>query len=361
MKRLKKQFLLDIYCFIQLIAIFAHIITSHLFVYIFLCGFLLSNLLLVIYFKKITTNALIMLLGTTLLLLFSGLIGPAPLNQLFVSWLMGFNILFLSMLMLSRTTIKYVYWCLLAANLYVLYTAFSNSFNPEFGNEILFNKSRNYVSGTLAIFTVYYLTLCRVFDEKISLILLALLLLNSIFLYGRSGIAVSFLILIFGLYYRLGRVAFSFLSILGLTSLGVVLNFLLTETNFSEGLDTPRSALFEEYIDHISVSNYNTFFGIDLNTCCSLIAAYGNNPHNSFLMGHAVYGILSLIVLAVMVLLIIASRRLDMVLLCLFVLIRYSLDTMGVFNYYDLALFTIFYFCLLTVQNRTYLVKGKNL
>lgn len=352
MVKLKQQSLLNIYCVIQLLAIIAHIATSDLRIYLFLCCFFIFNIALVIQLRKITTLNLVIVGFSFLLLMLSGLIGPVELNALFVSWIMAFNVFFLSILMLNRGMIKYIYILLLLANILFIYFSSLNDFNPEFGNELLENKSRNYVSGTLAIFTLYYLTLCRIFEEKISIILLVLLVVSSLLLYGRSGIAISFMILLFGLYYRLGRVLFSILSIVLLSSLGIILTFLLKETNFSEGLDTPRNSLFSEYVNAALNDAYSFFFGVDIAKCCSIIVSYGSNPHNSFLMGHSIYGIISTIIAFVMVVVIIASKRMDIILLLLFLLIRYSLDTMGIFGYYDICLFTLFYFSLLVIQKK---------
>lgn len=352
MLNVKKHFLLNIYCVIQLLAIVAHIATSDLRIYLFLCCFIIFNIALVIQLRKITKVNLVVIGTFLLLLVISGLMSPADFNTLFVSWIMCFNVFFLSILMLNREIIKYIYFLLFLSNILVIYFAVQNDFNPEFGNNLLENKSRNYVSGTLAIFTVYYLTLCRIFKEKISIILLVLLVVNSLFLYGRSGIAISFMILLFGLYYRLGKLIFSILSIVILSSLGLILNFLLKETNFSEGLDTPRSALFSEYVNSALNNTYSLFFGVDISKCCSLIVAYGSNPHNSFLMGHSVYGIISTLIVFVMIIVVIASKRLDMILLLLLIIMRYSLDTMGIFGYYDISFFTIFYFSLLVLQKR---------
>lgn len=280
-------------------------------------------------------------------LLIFGLLGPSSFDNLLVSWLMGFNVFFLSILMFDKSIIKYISSILFLSNIFVLFLAFKNGFNLDFGNNIIQGKSRNYVSGTLIIFTIYYLTLCRVFSEKISLVLLFLLFLNSIFLYGRSGIAISLMLLIFSLYYRLGKVIFSIISASIILFIGGIYAYVVSETNFAHGLDTPRSALSAEYLYATLRSDYGIFFGMDLTKCCSLIASYDFNPHNSFIKGHSIYGVMSFFIVILITVLVTLTKRLDILFLLLVLYLRYYLDVMGIFTYYDIVLFTILYFSIL--------------
>ena len=329
-------------CFCQLVLIGLHIYSSNLFIFLLMCAFIPLNFLCLkgdLNFKlAIFSFVICVLLGM------AGILGYAELNTVATGILAGFNTLLLSINSCRKSFIKYSLIFLYGFNLIILYLAFKNNFDPLFGNEIFFNKSRNYVSGTLALFSIYYLALCKRFEVQISLLVLLILLLNSILLYDRSGVLVAFLILLYGIYQKFGRIIF-----LGTLSIGIIffsMIFLILQdfTNFSEGLDTPRTLLLTEYLSSLG-KNYYLIFGADLKNCCGVIQYYGYNPHNSFLMSHSIFGIVTIVPISIILWSILSSRQSAMIFLCLIILIRFWLDSMGLYTYYDLALYTIFYCC----------------
>lgn len=350
--RLSKYSIVNISCFFQLLLISMHIATSEILVYLLLLLFIPLNAFFIFYLNKINIKELVSILIFFLAALFFGMISPVGFNELFVSWLMAVYSVFFSILFLNKNSVNYMLVFILAFNFYIFYLAIKSNFDPAFGNEVFFNKSRNYVSATLSIFTIMYLILVRYFDQKINLLVLIILAINSFFLFGRSGIVVGFLLLLFGIYYKLGKKVFIFLSILSSIFLGVIFSYLSTQTNFGEGLDSPRTALKNEYLNYIFNDPYSLFFGANLNNCCTLIASYGFNPHNSFLMGHSIYGVGVIIFIIFSSCLVILSKRLDFLILYVVLILRYSLDSIGIFTYYDTVFFLLLYASYLNVLSR---------
>lgn len=339
-------------CFLQLILILMHIVTSNILIYYLLLCFIPINIFLVFFLKKINKKELAFILTFILFSLVFGIFSPASFNELFVSWFMLVYSISFSILFFNIKSINYILVFLFFLNLYVLYLAFINNFNPDFGNDIFVNKSRNYVSATLSIFSILYLTLVRYFNQKINLLVLTLLSINCFFLYGRSGIVVGLLLLLFGVYYKFGLRFFIFLSLVTSVFLGAIFYYISTQTNFGDGLDTPRYALAQEYFDYIANDSYSLFFGANLTNCCTLIASYGFNPHNSFLMGHSIYGLFVLIFLIISFFIVVISKRVDFLFLYLIIILRYYLDSIGIFTYFDVVLFLLLYACYMGRLNK---------
>lgn len=340
-----KKILSNILVFFQFSLIVLHIITSDLIYYIGLVFFIPLNIIYLFDNLKITIKQIFYFLFFIFIFLVFGLIGHTGLNELFVSWFMLVLSITLSLIVFEKSNIKIVICFLYFLNLYVLFVGYQNEFDPLFGNDIFLNKSRNYVSATIALFTLLYLTLARYYNKKIDPFLLILLLVNCIFLYGRSGIVVGFFILLLGLYYRFGKTFTILMSLAALIFLGLIYEFILSATNFSEGLDTPRTLLREEYLNSIFISSYDFVFGADIQHCCNTIAFYGFNPHNSFILAHSIYGLSSVLFVILASLLVFLSKRVDFIFIYIILLLRYSLDSIGIFTYYDIVLFVVLIAC----------------
>lgn len=339
------KFLSNILVFFQLLLILLHLITSDLIFYVGLFVFMPLNVLYLFGRLKIDVKDLFYFLIFTFIFLIFGLIGPSSINEIFVSWLMLVFSAIFSFIIIEKINIKVLVCFLYFINLYVLFVGYQNEFDPLFGNDIFFNKSRNYVSATISLFTLLYLTLVRYYNVKIDSILLILLFLNCIFLYGRSGIVVGFLILVLGLYYRYGVKFTILLTLISSIFLGLIYDFILSATNFTEGLDTPRNLLRDEYLNAISLSGYNFIFGADIRYCCNTIAFYGFNPHNSFILSHSIYGLSSILFIFFSSFLVFITRRLDFFIIYIILLLRYLLDSIGLFTYFDVVLFVLLILC----------------
>jgi hypothetical protein len=115
----------------------------------------------------------------------------------------------------------------------------------------------------------------------------------SFFLIGRTSLIVSLILLLIVFYFKFKDnivvriIIFTF--VLAVSSY-LWLKFgsdLIKETNFSEGLDTPRWQLWGIYFDHINI--VNLFTGIEVSDL-PLYEHHGNNPHNSFIKFHSRVG-----------------------------------------------------------------------
>ena len=91
-----------------------------------------------------------------------------------------------------------------------------------------FDLPQAYLYFPFIIFSILYLTLVRYFNQKINLLVLTLLSINCFFLYGRSGIVVGLLLLLFGVYYKFGLRFFIFLSLVTSVFLGAIFYYIST-------------------------------------------------------------------------------------------------------------------------------------
>lgn len=125
--------------------------------------------------------------------------------------------------------------------------------------------------------------------------------------YTRGSIAVAFIALIAVLYVRLGPKKALLIAAAMLVSAipfgGLIADAFweaIGTTKFgARGLETPRWAMWESYIDYQTWGSF--LLGADTEVI-PLISDYGGNPHNTFIRFHAYYGIIPLIAFIVVLL-----------------------------------------------------------
>ncbi|MBM3106678.1 hypothetical protein IIE18_16230 [Pseudomonas sp. V1] len=221
-------------------------------------------------------------------------------------------------------------------------------YGPSEFNSVLQGYSRNGYSAVLLIFAVGYMFSRHYSGKSISLCLMAVVVLCSIPLYGRTGIAMATALFLVALWSRSKFMALG----LGLLGLAVIVIFsseieqyITTRTNFSSGVDSPRALMWMDYLarlDFIGVA-----FGQDLNAV-PLIAEYNGNPHNAFFLLHSYYG-LGFFVLMLALCVSLVTLGLERRWLCLFLalvyLVRSFFDIIYLFGLLDYLVFPILFYC----------------
>lgn len=341
--KFKLQDIANLFCIIQVILYIMALVTGNntYILAIILCSPI--NVCFASFLNRHCINIieLLIILSTFLLFLFFALTSPREYISKYPLLLMGLNTFFISLIFKGRSALNLIYLLNWAVNISVLLLGMHSNFHPSFGNQIFENLSRNIVSAQLIFAMVYYLFFnYRYNSNKINLILVALFLFNSIVLYGRTGVALALALFLYSLYRRLNRALL--LSILSLSAIFISLIFsiIMESTNFSTGLDTPRIELLKEYFYFIT--SLEIFFGRSIEDCCSFILYFHGNPHNSFVAGHMKFGIFHTIFYALVILIILATKKTDLIFFILILYVRYSIDTIGLFSMIDIVLFSIF-------------------
>lgn len=178
-------------------------------------------------------------------------------------------------------------------------------------NEIFINASRNLISVTLIIQVTLITLLSYKQNRLISLVPSVFLLLFSLWAAGRSGI-ISASIILFSVYffglnnqkiYKRMKNFLVLVLILLILSLSIIYFDFVPLGSIKEGVDRViysgfsdigRSMILQEYFK-ITFSDFKSFiFGVNINSS-RIFNYFSNNLHNSFLNGHANFGIFGLI------------------------------------------------------------------
>src|SRR5690625_3792006 len=178
--------------------------------------------------------------------------------------------------------------------LIVITVLFSIGYTAHDFNNLISSGSRNSVSAYIILLGVSYLAICYLREEKVSLIAAVLLVVSNIALYGRTGIALSFILFFISLWIRFGRSSLYLIitgSVLLILFWDSVNNSLILHTKYSQGLHTPRFLMWSSYISSIDLSSI--FLGKNTNDI-PIIQSYGGNPHNEFIRLHSDFGVVSL-------------------------------------------------------------------
>lgn len=248
----------------------------------------------------------------------------------------------------NKNTYKGVIFVFWAYFLYILYFIFSFGFNDmDAYNDIFAGSSRNYVSAILLFISVLlYLSLYQV-NKSVSLIYPILTLFATVALAGRSGLALSSILL---LYFLMLSKEFKYLKLILLVigifivfyNMPLILNFMETKTSFNQGLDSPRYIKNREYMTGI-FDNLDFIIGRKIDSCCTTIVFYERNPHNSFVMGHLRYGIIHTIFVLLAFLYVLVTRNLFLIMMALVLYVRAFLDTILFFTAFDVVFFYLLF------------------
>jgi len=239
---------------------------------------------------------------------------------------------------------------------YLIYVAFLwlNFFkfgfvDPDKYNEIFANSSRNVVSAFLLLVTILVGACYHIDERKQPLIIYTITLVSSLILYGRSGIAISLILFCYAFYDNYGKRAYwlifliPILSILFYKFYSGIEYYIMEESSFRYGLESPRQNMRDEYFGGIFYSAQDLLFGRQYSSCCITVMSYESNPHNSFIVGHARYGIFHTIFFFSLLLstfFYIREKKVLIFFACL-IFVRYSFDQLGLFSPLDFILFLI--------------------
>jgi hypothetical protein len=236
------------------------------------------------------------------------------------------------------------FYIVLSATL-ILFLAFG--YGPVEFNTVLAGYSRNGYSAVLLAFAGGYV-FSRIYRGKqVSLVLMVLVLISSFPLYGRSGIAMAFVLFLVVLCYRSLRLAalFGGAGILcALFSLDLIENYIYGATNFSAGMESPRSEMLLQYLD--SIDGLSLLTGSDI-TQIPIIFEYNNNPHNAFLLLHSYYGVsmvLLMCLIAASLFKLFLEKKFALLAVAVLFLCRALFDIIYLFGLFDYLLFPLLFY-----------------
>jgi len=241
--------------------------------------------------------------------------------------------------------------------IFIFVSGLTTGFSPQDINNYFDNYSRNAVSGMAIILQIFYTATYFRLNKSVPLITPNITFLISVLSYGRSGIGLAFIIVLLSYFIKFLQVKkimkLIYLALLVLFLIFIILNiniisdFILSKTNFISGFESARSLINNAYLSRLDLETF--FTGMDLSKI-SIIEFYDNNPHNSYINGHAHFGILYLLFILFFLagstyLFLIYKNTFLYYILILVYLVRYSLDTSALFGPSDYILFYLF-FCL---------------
>lgn len=188
---------------------------------------------------------------------------------------------------------KYVYEYPFLIFLFATIGLISTGTDQHEFNEIMAAGSRNVYSAILLALAIGYLFSKKISGERTSILLGIALVATSLFLYSRTGLALSFalffpFLLGSGLTAKFRPLLLACLPVLILITVFFdVGEFLTRNSNFEKGLDSERFAIWHSYLSEIDA--FNLIFGY--NTLDNdLITEFRGNPHSAYLRLHSYFG-----------------------------------------------------------------------
>lgn len=335
-----KQNLTSFFCLLQILLAIAFVLNGNGILLKIFASFLPFNMFLLFLLKSINYREFFLFSFFVILLIFFAVLSPVAISIWMPSLIIGINVFIISLIFNDNIAFRSIYYLLFVMNSFVIFKWYQSGFLSWFGDELMPGRSRNIVSAYLIIFQIYYFVLCDINSKKINTFLSFFTFVNCILLFGRTGIALGFILLLFSVYKSYGKAFFISLLALGGMFFGVIYTYIFTETNFERGLDSPRSILFREYF--MGIDEYELIFGRNIYQCCSLITSYDGNPHNSFILGHSQFGIIHTIIFLIILFVVILSKKIELIFLIVLLYFRYSFDTIGMFSVFDIPIFLIF-------------------
>ncbi|ENN6801568.1 hypothetical protein ACAD20_000438 [Enterobacter ludwigii] len=222
-------------------------------------------------------------------------------------------------------------------------------------NIIFFEASRNIVA-TFIIFPVVGSFLFTL--QNRSLLPMAIITVFMCFLLkGRTALLISAAILCVALYKTFGLKGMVIVILLCspfmmFIDVGSLNERIADNTNFSEGLKTTRSVIYNEYFSNFSLTDFvlgRSFNGMEI------INILNNNPHNSFILIHSLFGFLPVLLLLILFLFVTLKTLVRYGAICalLFALIPIKAMTDSVIFFNLLDVFYMFPIMLLMNGKRT--------
>ncbi|MEZ8985214.1 hypothetical protein OAI_11455 [Vibrio cyclitrophicus FF160] len=184
-----------------------------------------------------------------------------------------------------------------------VYSNFDWAFFVKYSNRITEAGSRNILGYFLTSLYLIYVYLSYVCNKKTSTTLSLLCIFCAFILFGRSTIITVAIVFLFDkilfdlLKSRLKIVLLFALFIVILGFSFELINWLTNNTNFSEGVDSPRNQIVSEYLSEMTLQHL--LLGSD--PCqYPIIYMHSCNPHNSYLLLNINFGFLGLIIIALL-------------------------------------------------------------
>lgn len=229
--------------------------------------------------------------------------------------------------------------------IFLLISLFKSNFDVEAYNLILYGASRNMLSAILILLSIFVFASFYHARQILPLHVFVISVGLCVMLYGRTGILLSTLLLVYAFYYRWGVKGLGLIAMAPLVFVVIdptqLMSAIESMTNFKRGLSTERLRMVAEYYYNFNL--YDLFFGRDLRECCGYITEFQSNPHNSFLMAHLRYGIVAWLLFFIYFYRIIQARSATLLFLAVMITLRYSVDQIGWFSPYDFVLFYIYF------------------
>lgn len=262
----------------------------------------------------------------------------------------------------KRLQVNFSWITFILSHLYFLgFTLFSlisnGTINENTYNEIFVDNSRNIVSAILLFCTIFLLASTYIRNKKVYMSTLFIDLFCSLLLYGRSGIMLSFCVLIIGLVlsYKTSdnkqklsnSIVTFFFAVTVVALLGkeiyIYLSDIIAKTNLQSGLDSPRFTMWQEYVSHMDL--YHLIHGADFNYSPTIMD-YEGNPHNTFIMLQSRVGFSAVLLYVFLTLLwcILLSKQPLLAILLLLIFIRMFFDVLGFFWFYDYIWMSLLFF-----------------
>lgn len=348
--RLKNDHLFGVIILVQYIIYFIYLFKKEqILIFLYLVFGLVNILLYILIIGKLNSKSLcIFTLISTVIVIF-GIFSPQynAFIDIYV-YLFGvvtfFSAYQLYLLKNIRFFILSFFWFMTAV---IFYTFYKNGItDPNVYNFIFDDSSRNYVS-MIYIFILVMLHLVYNKEGKhLSLMYSLITFIGAIILFGRTGIIISTLILLYSLINsnisKFFKWLICFIIIVSLfSSITILEAFLMEKTSFSQGIESPRSLMLEEYFATMTENLLTLLFGLELEYCCPTIVGHKYNTHNSFIMGHVRFGVFHLFLSIIIYIYVLSSKNFLLIFFISIIYFRYWFDQIGLFSPVDIVLFYI--------------------
>lgn len=230
-----------------------------------------------------------------------------------------------------------------SASIFILVVSLASGFDRDSYDQVFEHASRNRLGAYLVITAVSAAIACYWERGRVVVYPSVIALLLSLPLYGRASIISSFMFFAVSIIARFGlRGAillqpFFILIVVAFQHWGIW-EALISETNLSRGIESPRTQMAIGYMANLDLAGF--FLGAPMGDI-ELINQYNGNPHNSFVRLHSLYGVFPIVVILFFFL---RRRhagwpRLFLLSCCAILVFRISLDTIAFGDYLDHLIF----------------------
>ncbi len=263
-----------------------------------LAGALLSIGAFILFFSMNNINYYSESMLFILFLLVTSLVNLFFTENNFGGSLTLFGSLILSFIYFQTDNKKMTPWVVVSYLLTILFISYNLFILEVDANDIYVGLSRNHGGFAVIFWTIFLMFHLKTAYNYFPIIPPIIGVILSFFLFGRTSLIVSFLLVLVVFFYKFkshhkARFVAIFILLVLCYYLWLQYGVLLsTETNLDKGLDTPRWELWRIYGEHINFANF--FTGVDV-TKLPMYNQYSGNPHNSFIKFHSRVGIGSVV------------------------------------------------------------------